>query len=69
MSDLHKRNTEAMISTTKRFEALVGELKTENVQQNAKIASLVGMVEKLTREVTMMKVQAQVQATGHGGTV
>jgi len=68
MSDLHKRNTEAMVSAAKRFQQDVADLKTMIVSLNAKVTTLTDEVASLKRQQIMDAVQRQIDETGHGGT-
>lgn len=68
MSDLARRNTEAMISAAKRFSAEVCELREMIVAQNAKITTLAQELAALKQAQVMATVQAQLAEKGHGGT-
>ena len=64
MSDLQKRNTEAMISATARFDANVSELRLMVTSMSAKVTTLALEVEILKREAIMAKVA---RVMGNGG--
>lgn len=58
-----------MISATEMFAKQVSDLTLQVRSSNAKITTLTEEVAQLKREMVMMKVHAQLEATGHGGTV
>ena len=68
MSDLQKKNVEAMISTANRFDQNVAELRLQITALNAKVSSLTNEVASIKKENIMAAVKARMDATGHGGT-
>jgi len=68
MSDLHKRNTDAMISHSKNVSEQLHALKEEVVRLNAKVQSITTELESIKKKAIMGAVKDQIEQTGHGGT-
>ncbi len=68
MSDLHKRNTEAMISHSKNVSEQLHALKEEVVKLNAKVQSITAELDSIKKKAVMDAVRSQLDQTGHGGT-
>ena len=68
MSDLQRKNAEAMVAESRRLQRMVEDLSRRVVAQDAKISTLSAEVASLKRAQVLASIQAQKALLGHGGT-